>query len=264
MRSAWRTTTTGIPRGRRRLGLTFLVAAPVLVRIAVMVFGGSASAGFNLYVGMISHAILGLVLPLTMIFLGTATFGDEWAGGTAHYVVGLPVSRFSVVLGRWLACVQRGLSFVLPVVLLLYGLTLGGLEGGLMHYIGELAQILAVVIYLTGVYAALFLLAGLALKRAVMISVVYVFLFEIVASNLPQSFAVLSLGFHGRNILWQLTDNDGFRSQTLNIMAVEPLGMDWSVFWIGVATMGALLLSTIVLSMKETGGESAASDAAES
>jgi len=260
---AARTTTAGAPRGRRRLGLMLLVGIPVLVQTLGLIFGDSGRGeGFQVFADIVTEAYLLLITPLTMIFLGTAAFGDEWAGGTAHYVVGLPISRGTLVAGRWLASARRGIYFLLPPITACFVLCLIGFEGGIMHYLADLGLVLLVVSYLALAYGAIFMFFGLALKRAVMISLIYVFLFELLTANLPQTFASLSLGFHGRNILWQLTGNDRFQLDTLNVFEVAPMSVTWSVFWIAGVGLLATLLSSVMLRRKECGGEIAASDAA--
>jgi len=55
---------------------------------------------------------------------------------------------------------------------------------------------------------------------------------------------------------------DMFRLPTTNLLAVEPLPLGVSVGTIAAIAGGALLLSTLALRSKESGGEVAAADAA--
>lgn len=258
-----RTTSTGAPRGRRLIGLLLLTWLPVAVQVlAIMLSDSGREQGFNSFAEKVNTLYLAFILPLSMIFLGTATFGDEWAGGTAHYVVGLPLSRAALVLGRWLAAVRRGLLLVIPPVLIYYVLAMTGYSEALTHYLPELLSTVLVLIWLTMTYAAVFLLFGGFLRRAVMVSFIYVFVFEMLTAFLPQNFAALSMGFHARNILFQVTGNENFRLNTTNLLAEEPMGAAWSVLWVGVTGAIALLLATLALRSKESGGEAASADAA--
>ncbi len=257
-----RTTSSGAPRGRRLIGLLLLAWMPVLVQLASLLFETGRGQGFSVFAEKVSHIYLSLILPLTTVFLGTAAFGDEWAGGTAHYVVGLPVSRASLVLGRWLAATRRVLLFVLPPLVVTYALSVIGFADAFTHYLIDFGVVLAVVVLLTLAYSAIFLFFGLYLRRAVMVSFVYVFVLEMLTARLPQAFASFSIRFHGRNILFDLTGHEGFRLFTMDMQSVEPLSAGWSVIWVVGVGAAALGLSTLALHRKESGGEAAAADAA--
>lgn len=264
-RVVMRTNTTGAPRGRRLVGLLLLVWIPVILQIVALSLSDSARAhGFSSFARGVNGQYILFILPLTMIFLGTASFGDEWAGGTAHYVVGMPVSRAALVLGRWAAAVRRGLFLVLPPVLAKFLLSMVGFHEALTHYLPELLSTMLALSWLTMAYAAVFLLFGVFLRRAVMVSFIYVFVLEMLTAFLPQNFATFSMGFHARNILFHLTGNEGYRLRTTNLMDVEPMAAGWSVAWIGVMGALALFLSTWALRRKECGGEATAADAASS
>ncbi|MCB9899537.1 MAG: ABC transporter permease [Planctomycetes bacterium] len=259
VRVAARTCVAGAPRGRRRIGLLALVFLPALVTALVLILGESGrGTGFKNFATILGVAYLGRILPLAMIFLGTATFGDEWAGGTACYVLGQPLSRRALVVGRWLACVRRALVLVLPAVATVYLLCLLPFGDAWQVYLGALGWTLAVLSLLTCAYAAVFLFFGLAFARAVMWSMVYVFISEMVLSQLPQSLAMLSLDFHARNLLWQLSAQEVFKPRGLTLgsdVIVEPVSIGVSLLWIACFTVGALALSALVLSRKEAGGE---------
>ena len=264
IRAAMATSSAGVPRGRRLLGLVVLMGLPVFVAAMAVLFGEAGRGeGFSNFADMVTHAYAELVLPLALISLGTGTFGDEWASGTPHYVVGLPLPRWALVVGRWLATVRRALLFVLPAILLVYVLSLASFGEALAHYLPELLWVLAAISALTMAYSAIFILLGLAVQRAVICSLVYVFVIETLTSKMPQAFATVSLAFHARNVLWQSTGRDAFRPITRDVLAVEPVSLVSSWLWIGVMTTLALAVSTWALRRKECGGDAASKDAAE-
>lgn len=265
MRLAARTTLAGVPRGRRRIGLLSLSMLPVLVMLLVLTVGdGGRGTGFANFALTVTDLYLGLILPLVVIFLGTATFGDEWAGGTACYVLGVPLSRRALVVGRWLACTRRALLYVLPPVAGVFVLCLVGFGDALFVYLSDLGWVLLVLGVLAAAYGALFILMGLALKRAVMTSLFYVFFSEMVLSRMPQSLAVVSLDFHARNLIWQFTGRADFEPRTMPTeVAVEPVTVVTSVTWMVLFTLGSLALSAWLLARKEAGGEVQAAASAE-
>ena len=155
--AAARTTASGAPRGRRLVGMLLLAWLPVIVQILRLTLSDSSrGSGFNGFAQGVTGIYLAFIVPLTMIFLGTAAFGDEWASGTAHYVVGLPVSRAALVVGRWFAAARRGLLFVLPPLLVFYATSLLGFEDAMTHYLAELGTVVLVVSFLVLAYAAVF------------------------------------------------------------------------------------------------------------
>jgi ABC-2 type transport system permease protein len=261
---AMRTTTAGAPRGRRLLGLLTLVGLPVIISVIVLIWGdGGRGTGFGNFANMIKAVYLGLVLPLALIFLGTGTFADEWAGGTAHYVVGQPISRLALVTGRWLATIRRALTLVLPAISIVYVLQLSRFGGEVVsHYLADLGVVLLMVSLLAVAYSGIFMLFGLAFKRSIMWSLIYVFVSEFTVSKMPASVASLSLDFHARNVIWQLTGESAFEPLSLNPDLYEPLSVAMSIGFIEVVTLITVLASAIVLSLKEAGGEAQSTDAA--
>lgn len=263
VRVAAKATAAGAPRGRRRLGLLLLTGIPVvIVALALLAQDSGRGRGFTTFSNLVTVMYLPVIVPLIMIFLGTGSFGDEWAGGTPHYVMGLPVPRLALVLGRWVMCVRRALVLVLPALGAVYVLCLLPYDGAWSHYLMDLVWVLVMVSLLAFTYGAIFMFVGLALKRAVITALVYTFVFEGIIAQLPQTFAVLSLGFHVRNVLWQVTEQDPFQLETTNLVDVEPIAPALSITVILAVTLLALLGSTLVLHLKECGGEGQAGEAA--
>lgn len=264
MRVAATTASAGRLRGWRLLGLVALMGAPCVIMAVNSLFAeGGRGAGFEFYGAVVAHMYAATLLPLALISLGTGVFGDEWAGGTAHYVVGVPLPRWALVVGRWLATVARALVFVLPAMVLIYLLALLPYDGAVGHYAVDLLWVLGVISLLSLAYTSLFLCLGLALKRAVMWGVVYVFAIETAVSKLPQAFASISLAFHGRNLLWRITEREAFRPITLDQFETEPPTVLGSLTWIGGFVLVTLLLATLALRRKECGGDGGGKDSSE-
>src|SRR5215510_6151465 len=120
VRAAAASCSAGALRGKRLLGLLALVGLPIVVQLVLLVWGGGRGTAFAAFAALVDHSYLRAIIPLVLIFLGTAAFGDEWDGGTANYMVGAPISRGLIVVGRYLAAVRRALLLVLPALLLLY------------------------------------------------------------------------------------------------------------------------------------------------
>jgi ABC-2 type transport system permease protein len=115
--------------------------------------------------------IASAILPLVMLLLATAAFGNEVGDRTLVYLVTKPIARWRIVVPKFLASVLVGgipvaLSGVLAVALV----EQGDLGGAVATGVGLLAGAAA--------YAAIFTWAGLATRHALLIGLVYVFIWE--------------------------------------------------------------------------------------
>jgi ABC-2 type transport system permease protein len=115
--------------------------------------------------------IASAILPLVMLLLATAAFGNEVGDRTLVYLVTKPIARWRIVVPKFLASVVVGgipvaVSGVLAVALVEQGDPGGAVATG----VGLLAGAAA--------YAAIFTWAGLATRHALLIGLVYVFIWE--------------------------------------------------------------------------------------
>ncbi|MFT7461993.1 MAG: ABC-type transport system involved in multi-copper enzyme maturation permease subunit [Pseudohongiellaceae bacterium] len=255
------TATAGALKGRRLLGMLALMGLPmVIVALRALLAEGGRGTGFASFAFVVIHIYGTLLLPMSLIWMGTGAFGDEWAGGTAHYVAGVPLPRWSLVFGRWLATVRRALCFVLPAIVVVFFLCVLPYEGGVQEYAGDLGWVLVVLTLMCMAYSALFVCLGLLLKRAVIMSLCYVFAVEAAISNLPQAFASLSMSFHGRNLLWQITGRDDFQPALMGDggpFDAEPHSITVSVIAMLIMVAMTLIIATVALWKKECGGGAA-------
>jgi ABC-type transport system involved in multi-copper enzyme maturation permease subunit len=242
-------------RGKRLFWMVALFVLPLLVQLIVLIEGEGRGGGFNGYAEGV-QAYLRMIIPLALIFLGTAAFGDEWDGGTASYVVTLPLRRRWLVLGRWLSASGRALMLVLPSLIILYALCTAPFEGAFTNYFGDLLWVLLGVTLLVLSYTAVFLFIGVALKRSIMTSLILVFVFEGFIANLPPGFAAFSLGFHVRNVIWLMTEHTGFKPPTFGLEQSDPTTAVESLGFIVLVGMGLFLVaSTWMLRRKEVTGD---------
>jgi ABC-2 type transport system permease protein len=262
VRAADRSCSAGALRGRRLLGLGALVGLPILVQLALLVWGEGRGSSFANFSMQVSAFYLRIILPLALIFLGTAAFGDEWEGGTANYVIGTPVPRGLLVLGRYLASVRRALVLVLPVLAVLYLLCVAPHEGAFSHYLPDAGAVLLFTTLGILAYCAVFVCLGLWLKRSIMSAFIYVLVFEGLLGNLPSGFASLSISFHARNLMWRATDDPGFRPELLQQLGLEPPTATVSLVTLVVFVVVFLSLSTVLLGRKEFTGSGQQADAA--
>jgi ABC-2 type transport system permease protein len=157
--------------GSRRLWLVLgLVALPVL---AALVFrtGESTTTSARFADNVTRTLIASAILPLVMLLFATSAFGNELVDRTLGYLALKPIARWRIVLPKLAAAFVVGgvpvaSSGFLAVALVDDGRLAGALATGVGLLVGAAA------------YAALFTWAGLATRHALLIGLVYVFVWE--------------------------------------------------------------------------------------
>lgn len=141
---------------------------------------------------------LGLVVPVVSLVLGSAAIGNWVEDETLVYVWLRPVSRWIIALAATLAAS----SVAIPVNVVSMGL-LGGLGSN-----GDTGVILGSALASglgTLAYVALFVLAGLLIKRALLWGLVYVFIWEFFVARAGDGSARLSINSYAGSILSEQT-----------------------------------------------------------
>jgi ABC-2 type transport system permease protein len=159
----------GLLGRRRTLLLVLLAALPVVVALLARLGGGRLEVE-----PILDAMVVRVVLPLTALVFGTSALGAELEDGTALYLLAKPVPRWQVVAAK--VVVAGSLSGGLTAgATLLTGLLVGGLEPGSL----ALTLAFAVAVGITAfVYCALFVAASVLTSRALIVGLVYVFLWE--------------------------------------------------------------------------------------
>ena len=133
----------------------------------------TAAGRFN----AVSEALFGLILPLACLVVGDAVLGAEVRAGTFGLTWRSPVPFSTIVLARWSA------GWLIAAVVLAPALALSALIAGVPEAIGPIA---IATIAGTAAYLALFVLLGIAFRRAVWWSLAIVLLGErLLGSVLP-------------------------------------------------------------------------------
>ncbi|GAB4329610.1 MAG: ABC transporter permease [Dehalococcoidia bacterium] len=122
--------------------------------------------------------IVHLVLPLTALVLGTAALGTEFEDGTAVYLLSKPIPRWKVFAGKLIAAWGATAVVVCSAALVTGTIVLAGerQEGIIPAFtVAAAAGSLA--------YVALFVALTTVTGRALIIGLVYVFVWEAIFSN---------------------------------------------------------------------------------
>lgn len=157
--------------GSRRLWLVLgLVSLPVLAAVVFRV--GDTTTTSDRFADDVTRTLVGsAILPLVMLLFATSAFGNELVDRTLGYLALKPVARWRIVLPKLAAAFVVGgfpvaASGFLAVALVDGGALRGAIATGLGLLVGAAA------------YAAVFTWAGLATRHALLVGLVYVFVWE--------------------------------------------------------------------------------------
>lgn len=187
---------------RRTVLLVLLSALPVALALLFRLTGGSLDENPDYPSGIMAHFIVGLILPLTALVVGTAALGQELEDGTIVYLVAKPLPRWKVVLAKigaaWIVTATLVASSVLLVGLVL----LVGEEGA-----RQVPAFMAAVVLGSLGYTALFVALSIRFGRALIIGLAYVFVWESVMSQFISGVRFLSVSSYTVSIADALGDS---------------------------------------------------------
>ena len=160
--------------GRKRLALILLVAAlPVGITALIRAFAPDEDAddvqGFTEF--MLDGMLVAAILPIVTMALATPAFGNDLEDRTLGYLVLKPISRWRIVVPKYLAVVLVAVPLIV----------LSGVLAAVLGPLEDVRPVVAVgVALLVGAlaYSAIFTWAGLMTTRALGLALVYVFLWE--------------------------------------------------------------------------------------
>lgn len=189
---------------KRVLGVAVLpmLVAAVAITLRFLVEPGERTTA---YAALTGDLLLPLVIAIAALMLGVNAFDDERDDGTFPLLMATNLPRWQIVvaklaaawLGTWLVC--------LPAVLACIALGLStDLPAGSVVWSALVASVLA-----AGGYVALFVLLSLLVRRAVLVGLAYVVLWEGLLAPNATAFRNLSVGAYGRRLAaapWDLRD----------------------------------------------------------
>ena len=182
-----RTTLHQLLGGRRLFVLLPLAAIPGLVMLLGSGDMGATESFRFLHEAPIAIVYI-IVVPVASLVLGAAALGDERRDGTLSFIALRPVPRPAItgskLLAAWLAAsVVGGVAALLPAAVL--GASTGEWSPLLPMILGAMVS--------TAAYTAAFLVLGHVTQRAVLIGLVYLFIWESGITFAARSLANISL-----------------------------------------------------------------------
>ena len=194
---------------RRLLLLVLLAGLPVLVSA---VAGGSEDGIIN---GTLDGLVIATVLPIAVMVLATAAFGNEVEDRTLSLLAMKPISRLAIVLPKVAATVLVAgpIAVIAAVVVAAIAVENEPAQAAVAAGVGVLVGVAA--------YTALFTWAGLVSNKALGFALVYVLLWEGLMASLISGIRYLSIRGYTIGIMHGLDDQGlaAFSNRAIDLTA---------------------------------------------
>jgi ABC-2 type transport system permease protein len=168
--------------GQKRTLLIVLLAIVPVVFAIIYRASGDHSSGPDDWVAntLFVRVIVGALLPFVALIFGTAALGTEFEDGTAVYILSKPVPRWKILGSKLAVAWVATAVFVIIASVVSAPIALSGGSGGAGLITGfVIAEVLAAF-----VYCAVFLALSIITAHALIIGLLYVFIWEAVLTGL--------------------------------------------------------------------------------
>ena len=198
---------------RRTIFLALVVGAPVVLAVLLRVLtsagmqggvrmgGAPVVAGPSIFGLFIWLLYLRFIVPVLGVFYGTSLIADEVEDKTITYLFTRPISRGSIVLGKYLAYLVGTVLVVLPSVMLLYFLVVPVGGGSLAGSFVALLKDLAILGLGLATYGALFAWVGAQFKHPLVMGLVFAFGWEQGIMLIPGYFKRFTIAYYLQGIV---------------------------------------------------------------
>jgi ABC-type transport system involved in multi-copper enzyme maturation permease subunit len=233
---------------RRTVFMALIVSAPVLISLMIRLLVGLGAPLFE-ETRMTGPAIFGMmiwifylrfIVPVLGVFYGTSLIADEVEDKTITYLFTRPISKGSVLVGKYLAYLACTIFVVLPSVMLVY-LLIVPMQGSLGGSFLDLLKDLSLLALGLGVYGAVFAFIGAKFKRPLLIGLIFIFGWEQAALVFPGYLRYYTVAYYVQALVPHAMPNDstlsliqGMFRQTPGMMtSLLGLFLIWAFFlWI--------------------------------
>jgi ABC-2 type transport system permease protein len=181
-------------QGLRTWALGALAAISALVVLALVLAAKDVTTTENAAQTLFLTLTVRVVIGLVVLVIAAAQFRSDIEQDTLTYLSSRSVTRPEIVLGKYLGAVGASLVFLLPAGIA--PLLIAGLGGAPPPPTAVAGSILAIVLLATFAYSAFFLFLGLVTRNALLLGLIFLFLWEELVLLLPGDFPKLSLLYY--------------------------------------------------------------------
>ena len=262
MTSAWRVFGLSIGEmlwSRRTIFMALIVGSPIVVAVVARVVQSMGTAPFrvngaqvdatSMFGATIWLLFLFFIVPVLGVFYGTSLIADEVDDKTITYLFTRPVRRGAIVVGKFIAYLMCTSLVVLPSVMIVYFLMVPFSQipasfTSLVIDLGVLGLGLAA-------YGALFALIGAALKRPLVVGLVFIFGWEFVTLLMPGYLKRFTLAYYLQTLVPHSMPTGDTVSLLQGAVFRDPPSVGASIAWLVVAIVVSLALAVRVVEQRE-------------
>jgi ABC-2 type transport system permease protein len=244
---------------RRTVFMGLVVGVPVLIAVVMRALSAIGATPVSVNNSAVTGPVIfGLMMwgffvrfsvPVLGVFYGTALIADEVEDKTITYLFSRPIPRGAVLVGKYLAYLACTIFVVLPAVVLVWLLIVpmgGSLGPGFPDLLKDLGLLALGLI----VYGAVFALVGAALKRPLLIGLVFVFGWEPLALALPGYLRRLTVAHYLQGLVPHAMPSNSPLSLIQDIFREVP-SLTESLVWLAVITVVCLWLAARTVTKRE-------------
>jgi len=191
---------------RRSVFLGVLLGGPVLLAVALRIvvtlypsisnINGVRASGSAIFGMMIWLLYIRFIVPVLGVFYGTSLIADEVDDKTITYLFTRPIPRSAVLLGKYFAYLVCTVLLVLPSVMVVFFLVVPTGESAIAEAFPSLLADLGMLAAGLAAYGAVFALVGTALKRPLVLGLVFAFGWEPAVLLLPGYLRRLTVAYY--------------------------------------------------------------------
>ena len=222
---------------RRLLIVGLLAILPVALTILVTMLdemdSGSNGDVDDFIAVVITGLVVGVVLPIVSMALAAPAFGDDVEDGTLSFIAPTPIPRWRIALAKLAA----------PVIIAAPVAAIGGIVTAYVGLQGDIQASMAVgagLLLGAAAYCSIFTWAGLMTTRAISLGIVYVFVWEGLASALVPGVKYLSVSAYTVSIMLRLDE------ERMAVDALLDAAIGFPAALIGLAAVVAALYALSV------------------
>jgi ABC-2 type transport system permease protein len=244
---------------RRTIFMALVVGSPVLVALVARIVQSAGIAplrvngvqvdAVSMFGAIIWILFLWFIVPVLGVFYGTSLIADEVDDKTITYLFTRPVRRGAVVVGKYMAYLLCTTLVVLPSVMIVYFL--------MVPFRQIPASFISLVIDLgvlglgLAAYGALFALIGAAIRRPLVVGLVFVFGWELVTLVMPGYLKRFTLAYYLQTLVPHAMPTGDTVSLLQGAVFREPPSVAISIGVLVLAIVASLALAARVVEQRE-------------